>query len=65
VFSPEILAFMRSLDTPEVHGYRADLGYRVYVDKALEITAPGANSRLEAAPETVRAPTTSQAASSP
>jgi hypothetical protein len=22
-----------------VHGYRADLGYRVYVDKALEIAA--------------------------
>ena len=44
VFSPEILAFMRSLDTPEIHGYRADLGYRVYVDKALEIAATGANS---------------------
>ena len=40
VFSPEILSFMRSLDTPEIHGYRADLGYRVYVDKALEIAAP-------------------------
>ena len=39
VFSPQILAFMRSLDTPEVHGYRPDLGYRVYVDKALEIEA--------------------------
>ena len=39
VFSPQILAFMRSLDTPEVHGYRADLGYRVYIDKALEIAA--------------------------
>jgi len=39
VFSPQILAFMRSLDTPEVHGYRADLGYRVYLDKALEIAA--------------------------
>jgi hypothetical protein len=37
--SPQILAFMRSLDTPEVHGYRADLGYRVHVDKALEIAA--------------------------
>jgi hypothetical protein len=23
-----------------VHGYRPDLGYRVYVDKALEIAAP-------------------------
>jgi arginine decarboxylase len=39
VFSPEILSFMRSLDTPEVHGYRPDLGYRVYTDKALEIAA--------------------------
>ena len=39
VFSPEILSFMRSLDTPEIHGYRADLGYRVYLDKALEIAA--------------------------
>jgi arginine decarboxylase len=40
VFSAEILSFMRSLDTPEVHGYRPGLGYRVYVDKALEIAAP-------------------------
>ncbi len=39
VFSPQILSFMRSLDTPEIHGYRADLGYRVYLDKALEIAA--------------------------
>jgi arginine decarboxylase len=59
VFSPEILSFMRSLDTPEIHGYRAGLGYRVYVDKALEIAAPpaggnDANSRPEAAPQTVR-----------
>jgi len=27
------------LDTPEIHGYRAECGYRVYVDKALEIAA--------------------------
>ncbi len=39
VFSQQILAFMQSLDTPEVHGYRPELGYRVYVDKALEIAA--------------------------
>src|SRR5690348_7891939 len=39
VFSPEILSFMRSLDTPEEHGYRPDLGCRVYTDKALEIAA--------------------------
>ena len=51
VFSKEILSFMRSLDTPEIHGYRPDLGYRVYVKKALEITAtahqPGAASNLD------------------
>ena len=39
VFSQQILSFMNSLDTPEVHGYRADSGYRVYIDKALEIAA--------------------------
>jgi len=48
VFSPQILAFMRSLDTPEVHGYRPDLGYRVYVDKALEIAA---TTRAEPPPD--------------
>jgi hypothetical protein len=37
-----------------VHGYRPDLGYRVYVDKALEFVGNGANSRPEAAPDTVR-----------
>ena len=39
VFSPEILAFMGSLGTPEVHGFRPELGYRVYTDKALAIAA--------------------------
>lgn len=36
-FSQQILAYMGSLDTSEVHGLRADRGYRVYIDKALEI----------------------------
>jgi len=59
VFSPEILAFMRSLDTPEVHGYRPGLGYRVYTDKALEIAAtprrapPSDAAGSAAAPPTV------------
>ncbi len=48
VFSQQILSFMRGLDTPEIHGYRPDLGYRVYVDKALEIAAPTAGRRPEA-----------------
>jgi arginine decarboxylase len=63
VFSQQILAFMRGLDTPEIHGYRPDLGYRVYVGKALEIAAPAPNSRPETAPETVRDAATSQAPS--
>jgi arginine decarboxylase len=39
VFSTEILSFMRSLDTPEIHGYEPALGYRVYTSKALEMVA--------------------------
>ncbi|HEY1920433.1 MAG TPA: hypothetical protein VGH27_33100 [Streptosporangiaceae bacterium] len=39
---------MRSLDTPEVHGYRADLGFRVYVDKALEIAATAMRAQFPA-----------------
>jgi len=37
LFSRQILEFMRSLDTPEVHGYDPQAGYRVYTSKALEI----------------------------
>jgi arginine/lysine/ornithine decarboxylase len=36
VLSAQILSFMASLGTPEVHGVHHDLGYRVYIDKALE-----------------------------
>ncbi len=50
-FSKEILSFMRSLDTPEIHGYRPDLGYRVYVDKALEIAATGRQASPASNPE--------------
>ena len=39
VFSKEILSFMRSLDTPEIHGYEPALGYRVYTSKAMEMVA--------------------------
>ncbi|MGB3313647.1 MAG: aminotransferase class I/II-fold pyridoxal phosphate-dependent enzyme [Albidovulum sp.] len=35
VVSAEILAFMRALDVNEIHGYRADLGLRVFTDEAL------------------------------
>ncbi len=35
VISQEILAFMRALDVNEIHGYRADLGLRVFTKDAL------------------------------
>lgn len=28
---------MRDLDTPEIHGYLPDFGYRVYTEKAIEM----------------------------
>jgi arginine decarboxylase len=34
-FSSEIMEFMASLDTPEIHGYRPELGYRVFTEKAI------------------------------
>ena len=36
VISPEILSFMRALDVSEIHGYRPDLGLRVFTSKALK-----------------------------
>ena len=35
VISPEILAFMLALDVTEIHGYRADLGLRVFTPESL------------------------------
>lgn len=36
VISKEILHFMRALDVKEIHGYRPDLGLRVFTDAALK-----------------------------
>jgi len=36
VISQEILDFMRALDVNEIHGYRAELGLRVFTQEALE-----------------------------
>lgn len=36
VVSAEILAFMRALDVSEIHGYRPDLGLRVFTQEALD-----------------------------
>ncbi|MFN3261991.1 MAG: aminotransferase class I/II-fold pyridoxal phosphate-dependent enzyme [Pikeienuella sp.] len=35
VISREIVAFMKALDVSEIHGYRPDLGLRVFTDAAL------------------------------
>ena len=37
VISAEILAFMRALDVKEIHGYRPELGLRVFTDQALGV----------------------------
>jgi arginine decarboxylase len=39
VVSRGILQFMRDLDTPEIHGYEPNFGYRVYTEKAIEMVA--------------------------
>jgi arginine decarboxylase len=41
VFSQQVLSFMRDLDTPEIHGYNPQAGYRVYTSKAVEIAGTG------------------------
>jgi arginine decarboxylase len=41
VVSAEILDYMRKLDVSEIHGYRPDLGLRVFKDSALKrLVAP-------------------------
>jgi arginine/lysine/ornithine decarboxylase len=44
VFSRGILQFMRDLDTPEIHGYLPNFGYRVYTEKAVETVGGSAVS---------------------
>jgi arginine decarboxylase len=39
VISKEILAFMRALDVTEIHGYRPELGLRVFTQEALKTHA--------------------------
>ena len=45
VLSAEILDFMRNLDVKEIHGYRADLGLRVFTEDALQTAAAPAASQ--------------------
>ena len=36
VISPEILVFLIAIDVKEIHGFRAELGLRVFTDGALD-----------------------------
>jgi arginine decarboxylase len=47
VVSGEILEFMRKLDVKEIHGYRADLGLRVFKERALKAGRMGAQVAAE------------------
>jgi len=40
VISKEILDFMRALDVKEIHGYRPELGLRVFKESAMQTFAP-------------------------
>jgi arginine decarboxylase len=55
LFSRQILSFMRDLDTMEIHGYKPDFGYRVYTEKAIEMTdqpdVPTANGHRPLTPQ--------------
>jgi arginine decarboxylase len=50
--SKEIIQFMLALDVKEIHGYRADLGLKVFAVKALNrkntISAMGAMHAIQA-----------------
>ncbi len=42
VVSQEILDFMSALDVKEIHGYRPELGFRVFTEQALQaVIQPG------------------------
>lgn len=36
LFTRPVLDFIRDLDTPEIHGYKPNFGYRVYTEKAVD-----------------------------
>ncbi len=49
VISEEILTFMRALDVKEIHGYRPELGLRVFTEEAISGVAVDAAEKKEAA----------------
>jgi arginine/lysine/ornithine decarboxylase len=51
VFSRDILAFMRALDTREIHGYLSDIGYRVFTEEALASGSEAASVSVTPVPD--------------
>jgi arginine decarboxylase len=49
VISREILDFLRALDVKEIHGYRPELGLRVFSEAALGAQQPKSTSAKAAA----------------
>jgi arginine decarboxylase len=49
VISGETLAFIEARDVKEIHGYRPELGFRVFSDEALDAAGATAKSRPPAA----------------
>lgn len=65
VFSREILTFLRDLDTPEIHGYNPDFGYRVYTEKAIEMCRPVITPSAQIAMPAAPAPASAAPAAAP
>jgi len=49
VISAEILQFMAALDVREIHGFRPELGFRIFTDAALERVAQATAARAAVA----------------
>ncbi|RQZ15137.1 ornithine decarboxylase [Burkholderia sp. Bp9031] len=56
VISPEILQFMAALDVREIHGFRAELGFRIFTETALECAAQSTAARVAAARQVTSTP---------
>ena len=49
VISKEILDFMRALDVKEIHGYRPELGLRVFTESAMQALVPAPEPKAKRA----------------
>ncbi|GAH82339.1 unnamed protein product, partial [marine sediment metagenome] len=53
------------LDTPEIHGYNPDFGYRVYTEKAIEMCRPVITPSAQIAMPAAPAPASAAPAAAP